>query len=237
MDAGLDFVILANLTFSATVGIVACERSLTRISEDSGFGEMATRVRRPTSVRRREIIEAARVVITERGMRALTIGAIARTVGVSDGAIYRHFRGKKQILAGLIEDIDDRLARRIDLIDGDPESGLIRLESVLRDNVAPSTTTGVSFMVIAEVLMNGDDELRTLMQTAVDKHLEMIEAQLTIGVQRGEVKADVDVKAAALQFYGLIQAVNTLNHFVTDDDHPVGDSAALWKVFKSGVSH
>ncbi len=198
---------------------------------------MVTRVRRPTSVRRREIIEAARVVITQRGMRALTIGAIARAVGVSDGAIYRHFRGKKQILAGLIEDIDDRLARRIDLIDGDPESGLCRLESVLRDNVAPSTTIGVSFMVIAEVLMNGDDELRTLMQAAVDKHLEMIEAQLTIGVQRGEVKRDVDVKAAALQFYGLIQAVNTLNHFVTDQDHPVGDSAALWKVFKSGVAH
>ena len=197
---------------------------------------MVTRVRRPTSVRRREIIEAARVVITERGMRALTIGAISRAVGVSDGAIYRHFRGKNQILAGLIEDIDDRLARRIDLIDGDPESGLSRLESVLRDNVAPYTTTGVSFMVIAEVLMNGDDELRTLMQAAVDKHLEMIEAQLTVGVQRGEVKPDVDVKAAALQFYGLIQAVNTLNHFVTDADHPVGDSAALWQVFKNGVA-
>ena len=197
---------------------------------------MITRVRRPTSVRRREIIEAARVVITERGMRALTIGAISRAVGVSDGAIYRHFRGKKQILAGLIEDIDARLARRIYLMDGDPESGLSRLESVLRDNVAPSTTTGVSFMVIAEVLMNGDDDLRTLMQAAVDKHLEMIEAQLTAGVQRGEVRPDVDVKAAALQFYGLIQAVNTLNHFVTDADHPVGDSAALWKVFKSGVA-
>ena len=197
---------------------------------------MATRVRRPTSVRRREIIEAARVVITERGMRALTIGAIARAVGVSDGAIYRHFKGKKQILAGLIEDIDDRLARRIDLIDGDPQAGLNRLQSVLRDNAAPYTTTGVSFMVIAEVLMNGDDELRTLMQAAVDKHLEMIEAQLTVGVQRGEVRPDVDVKAAALQFYGLIQAVNTLNHFVTDADRPVGDSAALWKVFKSGVA-
>ena len=91
-------------------------------------------------------------------------------------------------------------------------------------------------MVIAEVLMNGDDELRTLMQAAIDKHLEMIEAQLTAGIQRGEVRSDVDVKAAALQFYGLIQAVNTLNHFVTDADHPIGDSAALWKVFKSGVA-
>ncbi len=196
---------------------------------------MVMRVRRPSSVRRREIIEAARVVITDHGMQALTIGSLARTVGVSEGAIYRHFRGKKQILAGLIEDIDGRLNRRIDLIDGDPDAGLKRLEEVLKDNVAPSTVTGVSFMVIAEVLMNGDDELRRLMQTAIDRHLSMIEAQLSTGVQKEEVREDIDLKAASLQFYGLIQAVNTLNHF-GDVDFPIGDSANLWSIFRNGVS-
>jgi AcrR family transcriptional regulator len=193
------------------------------------------RIRRPTDVRRREIIEAARVVITDHGMQALTIGSLARAVGVSEGAIYRHFRGKKRIIAGLIEDIDSRLNQRINLMDGDPDAGLKRLEQVLKDNAAPSKVTGVSFMVIAEVLMNGDDELRRLMQTAIDRHLAMIEAQLSAGVQKGEVSTDIDLKAASLQFYGLIQAVNTLNHF-GDEDLPVGDSSSLWHVFNHGVS-
>jgi AcrR family transcriptional regulator len=193
------------------------------------------RIRRPTDVRRREIIEAARVVITDHGMQALTIGSLARAVGVSEGAIYRHFRGKKRIIAGLIEDIDSRLNQRINLMDGDPDAGLKRLEQVLKDNAAPSTVTGVSFMVIAEVLMNGDAELRRLMQTAIDRHLAMIESQLSAGVQKGEVRADVDLKAASLQFYGLIQAVNTLNHF-GDEDLPIGDSSSLWHVFNHGVS-
>ena len=196
---------------------------------------MVVRPRRPTSVRRREIIEAARAVITEHGMQSLTIGNLARTVGVSEGAIYRHFSSKKRILAGLIEDIDLRLIERIDFIDGDPDSGLTRLEQVLHHNVAPSTLTGVSFFVIAEVLMNGDDELRALMQASIDKYLTMIEAQLTVGVQKGEVSGDVDLKAAALQFYGLIQAVNTLNHFGSED-LPVGDSRKLWQIFNSGVA-
>ena len=193
------------------------------------------RIRRPTDVRRREIIEAARVVITDHGMQALTIGSLARAVGVSEGAIYRHFRGKKRIIAGLIEDIDSRLNQRINLMDGDPDAGLKQLEQVLKDNAAPSKVTGVSFMVIAEVLMNGDDELRRLMQTAIDRHLAMIEAQLSAGVQKGEVSTDIDLKAASLQFYGLIQAVNTLNHF-GDEDLPVGDSSSLWHVFNHGVS-
>ena len=196
---------------------------------------MVVRARRPTSIRRREIIDAARLLITEHGMRSLTIGNLARAVGVSEGAIYRHFSGKKQILAGLIEDIDRRLTQRTGIIEGDPDSGLTRLEQALHHNVAPSTQTGVSFLVIAEVLMNGDDELRSLMQACIDRHLAMIEAQLTVGAQKGEVGADVDLRAAALQFYGLIQSVNTLNHFGSED-YPVGDSRKLWQIFKRGVA-
>lgn len=196
---------------------------------------VVTRVRRPTSVRRLEIIEAARILITERGIQSLTIGNLARAVGVSEGAIYRHFSGKKRIIAGVIEDIDFKLARRVDLIDGDPNAGLARLEQALRMHAAPSTATGVSFLVISEVLMNGDEDLRKLMQAAINRHLETIEAHLNAGAQKGEVREDVDIKAAAIQFYGLIQAVNTLNHF-GDADAPVGDSRALWRTFTRGVS-
>ncbi len=196
---------------------------------------MVIRTRRPTDARRREIIDAARRVITDHGMQALTIGSLARAVGVSEGAIYRHFRSKKQIIAGLIEDIDARLSRQIELIDGDPRAGLQRLAWVLKENVAPSSMTGVSFLVIAEVLMNGDDELRRSMQAAIDKRLSMIEAQLMVGVQKGEVRPQVDAKAAALHFYGLIQAVNTLNHF-GNAELPVGDSRMLWQVFSAGVA-
>ncbi len=196
---------------------------------------MVIRVRRPARVRRLEIIEAARLLITERGMQALTIGNLARAVGVSEGAIYRHFRGKKQILVGLIGDIDRKLARRIDMIEDDPESGMMRLEQVLKVNVAPSTMTAVSHLVIAEVLMSGDEELRRLMQAAIDRHLEMIEAHLTVGRQKGQVRADVDLKAAAIQFYGLIQAVNTLNHF-GNENLLVGNSRMLWHVYNTGVS-
>ena len=196
---------------------------------------MITRVRRPTSVRRLEIVEAARSLITERGIQSLTIGNLARAVGVSEGAIYRHFSGKKRIIAGVIEDIDYKLARRVDLIEGDPDAGLARLEQALEMHAAPSTATGVSFLVISEVLMNGDDELRKLMQAAINRHLETIEAHLKIGALKGEVRADVDIKAAAVHFYGLIQAVNTLNHF-GDEKVPAGDSRTLWQVFTRGVS-
>ena len=196
---------------------------------------MVVRARRPTSVRRREIIDAARLLITKHGMQSLTIGNLAREVGVSEGAIYRHFSGKKRILAGLIEDIDRRLTQRIDLLEDDPDSGLEKLERILHHNVAPSTLTGVSFLVIAEVLMNGDAELRDLMQASIDRHLSMIEAQLRVGVQKGEVRTDVDLRAAALQFYGLIQAVNTLNHFGSED-YPIGDSRELWQIFRHGVT-
>ena len=151
------------------------------------------RFRRPTGVRRLEIVDAARILIAERGVQSLAIGNLARAVGVSEGAIYRHFSGKKRIIAG------------------------------------------VSFLVISEALMNGDEDLGKLMQAAISRHLETIEAHLKAAARKGEIRADVDIKAAAMQFYGLIQAASALNRF-GDADAPFGDSRALWQVFTRGVS-
>ena len=55
-------------------------------------------VRQTSSIRRQQIIEAARGLITNRGMDAVTMDAIAEAVGLSEGAIYRHFSSKHQIL-------------------------------------------------------------------------------------------------------------------------------------------
>ena len=46
--------------------------------------------RESTESRKRQIVEAARTIITSRGMEALTVREIAKEVGISYGDIYRH---------------------------------------------------------------------------------------------------------------------------------------------------
>ena len=62
-----------------------------------------------TLVRKHQIIEIARDLITTKGMEGITIEAIADAVSISEGAIYRHFTGKIQKLPRLIDDIETDL--------------------------------------------------------------------------------------------------------------------------------
>jgi len=51
-----------------------------------------TKGRRSTTVRKKQIMDAARKLIMRSGSEHVTIKNMAKAVGISDGAIYRHFK-------------------------------------------------------------------------------------------------------------------------------------------------
>ena len=61
------------------------------------------RVRQPTEIRRRLIVDAARTVIAERGLFATTMRDIAQASGVSVGTLTYHFTGIAEILAEVLQ--------------------------------------------------------------------------------------------------------------------------------------
>ena len=56
------------------------------------------------SARRRELVDAARGMFNHRGYRAVSMDEIAAVVGISGPALYRHFRGKQDLLVAVIDD-------------------------------------------------------------------------------------------------------------------------------------
>lgn len=64
----------------------------------------AERVRQPTEIRRRLIIEAARGLIADRGLFATTMRDIAQAGGVSLGTLTYHFTGIAEILGEVLKE-------------------------------------------------------------------------------------------------------------------------------------
>lgn len=67
--------------------------------------------REPTAVRRRQIADAALRLIAVDGVGAFTTSAIAREVGITEGAIFRHFATKEEIVLAAIERIEELFAQ------------------------------------------------------------------------------------------------------------------------------
>ncbi len=67
--------------------------------------------REKTQVRQRQIAEAALKVMSQQGLRRFTAAAIAREVGISDGALFRHFPDKPAIVAAALDRVEDLMFR------------------------------------------------------------------------------------------------------------------------------
>jgi AcrR family transcriptional regulator len=102
-------------------------------------------VRKDAALRRREIADAALKVVAEQGLGRFTALSIAREVGVSDAALFRHFPTKEAIVLAAIDRVEEVLFERFPPTDPDP---IDRLARFFRDRVEVlRTSPGVARLI------------------------------------------------------------------------------------------
>src|SRR4030042_273213 len=89
-----------------------------------------------TKIRQRQIVDAARKVIIKYGSEHVTLKKIAKEVGISETAIYRHFKSKEELLSFLIDDIENTLLSEIELNTTDSSYTLEILEKTIKAHMA-----------------------------------------------------------------------------------------------------
>lgn len=166
--------------------------------------------RKDTETRQHELIQVARRIIASSGMEGLTIEALARTVGITNGAVFRHFPDKRAILFGLVEDIDSSLVSVRTQASARSDEPLENLRELMREHLSSAERRrGVSFIVIAEVLRSPAPALRIKTRAVLNRHLAEIERLLTAAAESTEIPHG-DTKAQAMALFGLVQGVVTL---------------------------
>jgi AcrR family transcriptional regulator len=81
-------------------------------------------VRRRPKDRKDQIVEAARQLITARGYPNVSMAEIAETVGITAGALYRHFSNKAVLLGAVIERSLDEIITATGQRDGNLDDAL-----------------------------------------------------------------------------------------------------------------
>lgn len=82
--------------------------------------------RKDARSRRREIADAALKVIAEQGLGRFTAVAIAREVGLTDAALFRHFPTKEAIVLAAIGRVEEQFLAHLPEPEGDPIARLGR---------------------------------------------------------------------------------------------------------------
>lgn len=197
---------------------------------------MAIQRRENTLVRRRQIVSAARKLIVKYGSEHVTVRRMAREIGVSEAAIYRHFKSKGDILSFLVDDIQKDLMADIQNNSKNNVNPLETMAGIMRDHIsAIEQRKGVSFQVIAEIISLGDKKLNKKIYDVITQYIERIREILSNGIKAGVIREDVDLEAAATLFFGMTQGmVNiwALSHYSFDLQQKY---LPLWQVLQKAI--
>ncbi len=189
-----------------------------------------------TEVRQGQIVDAARKVIIKYGSEHVTVKRIAKEVGISETAIYRHFKSKKDILSLLADGIEESLVGDITRASREGSTPLEILDSVLRSHLSSiEQRRGISFHVIAEIISLGDKKLNGKVSHAIDSYTGCLKNLLAEGVKSGEVREDIDLEAAATVLFGIIQGLVNIWALKNHGFDPQEKYAPLWHIFREAV--
>jgi AcrR family transcriptional regulator len=189
-----------------------------------------------TEVRQKQIVDAARKVIIKYVSEHVTVKRIAKEVGFSETAVYRHFKSKKDILSLLADHTEDSLVGDITSATTEGRTPLEILDSVLRSHLsAIEQRRGISFQVIAEIISLGDKKLNRKISHAIERYTGCLKELLSEGIKCGEVRADIDLEAAATALFGIIQGLVNIWALTNYDFDPQEKYEALWNIFREAV--
>ena len=65
--------------------------------------------REATEKRREQIKKAVLKIIAKEGLHNLSIRNLAKQVGITEGAIFRHFKSKRAIIISIMDDVKEEL--------------------------------------------------------------------------------------------------------------------------------
>ncbi len=152
---------------------------------------MPNSTRKPSSVRRREIAEAALRVIGEHGATSVTAASLAREVGLTSGALFRHFTTVDDILSAAVDAAIEAVDGTFPPVDRPPIERLRTL--VLARIELIGGTPGLSWLLLSDqVYLCVPEAAVTRLRALVQRSREYLLTALRVAVAQGALRGDVD---------------------------------------------
>jgi AcrR family transcriptional regulator len=193
--------------------------------------------KKSTHIRKGEIVQAAFKVLGKGGARALTITAIARTAGMSEANIYRHFKGKDAIYSSLVNFIGSEVMGRAATIAAGSRRPREKLETIFFSHMALiEEHPGMPRMIFSEDIRLGNKKVGEEISLRLRGYVVTLAGIIAAGIEEGDFRQGLSPRETALTFLGLIQST-ALRWTIGSDSFDIRDEARkLWSNFMQLVS-
>jgi AcrR family transcriptional regulator len=144
------------------------------------------------------VLDAAAALLAERGYPAFTMDALVERTGVSKTTMYKHWPSRTELVAAAVQALASDPAV--------PDTGDVRGDLIALTNDSLDSYTGARWPGLASVMeaAGHDPELRAALRSGPDTRFSAVRAVLERAVQRGQLRAGLDVDTAITILVGAI---------------------------------
>src|SRR5690554_2586125 len=134
-----------------------------------------------------EIMEAATNRISKFGIQNLTIKTLAEDIGLSEPALYRHFKSKNEILLSLLEYFKTEMKNRIQSVSfKSNETEGDKLRAIFNSQLQTFTDKpAIVSVIFAESIFHFDDSLSYKVSEIMEMMQEFVKANIDAGQKNG----------------------------------------------------
>ncbi len=189
-----------------------------------------------TAIRREEIVSAALTLMSNQGVRSMTIERIASIVGIVPSAVYRHFGTKSEIISAVLTMIVARMQRNIIQASKENDNSLTAIRMLLMRQIQLVK----EFMVIPHILFSEEvyserPALKAKLHDLINGFLNALAELVHKGQQQGCIRADLEPFRVATMFLGLFQPSAFLYHLSGGTFDVVKQVDISWKLFSAAI--
>lgn len=162
----------------------------------------------PTETRQAEIVAAALRLAENCSPAAITTMDLARAVGLTQGALFKHFPNKEAIWLAAMNWVATHLLRTVNEAAQHAPTPVEALHRVFEAHVAfVMTHPGVPRMIFHELQQPNDSPLKQQVRLLMQGYRQLLLGLLNAAQQRGDLVSAVDAPAAATLFLGIVQGL------------------------------
>lgn len=148
--------------------------------------------------RKTQILQTLAQMLEGPSAERITTAALAARIGVSEAALYRHFKGKADMFAGLIDFVEQTLFSLINKITSEEQSGLRQIDAIISMLLGfAQKNRGMTRVLIGDALVTEDNALQTRINQIHERIEAALRQALRFAVTQKEVAEDADLSAQA----------------------------------------
>jgi TetR/AcrR family transcriptional regulator len=190
----------------------------------------------PADERRAATVEAVVQLAAQHNPSDITTTWIARQMGVTQGALFKHFPTKEAILEAVMHWVAERLLARVDQAAQGCTSSLATLQAMFMAHIDFVTEhPGVPRMLFGELQRQGETLPKKMVQTLIRQYRARLQQVMEQGKANGELDALLDVDAATVLFVGSIQGLVMQSLIAGDVARLRADAPGVWAIYRRGI--